>query len=273
MRPNRMQANTRRLSPAMTGSISAHALLFLALVAGVRAPAPMRAVTDGFTTPLVWINADTGSGGGGGGGGARQKEVPRTAHAPGRDTVTIDPVRNPPPAPEAVPSPIDRPMPIVAPVMPAALGVEPLAGSIATLPSPTSSSHGAGDGGGWGSGRGQGDGPGSGRGLGDGRDGGFGGGPYEAGGDVTMPIEIRKGSPRYTSDAMRAHAQGAILVRCIVQTTGVCTNARVVRAFEPNFGLDREAIEAASQWRFRPGARRGQPVPVLVTLEIDFAIR
>jgi len=269
-----MQPNTRRLSPAMTGSLSAHALLMLALVAGVRAPAPIRSVADRFATPLVWIDPGTGRGGGGGGGGNRQKDPPRAAHAPGRDTVTIDAARNPPPArPEPSASPIDRPTAIVAPVMPTASGVEPLAGTISTLPSLSSPSHGPGTRGGWGDGRGSGDGPGNGPGLRDGRDGGFDGGAYAPGGDVTMPIEIRKGIPQYTADAMRARAQGAIVVRCIVQITGVCTDVRVVRAFEPDFGLNGEAIKAAAQWRFRPGMRRGQPVPVLVTLEIDFAIR
>ena len=38
-------------------------------------------------------------------------------------------------------------------------------------------------------------------------------------------------------------------------------------------GPDEEAIKAAAQWRFRPGMRRGEPVPVLVTLEIAFSLR
>jgi protein TonB len=88
-----------------------------------------------------------------------------------------------------------------------------------------------------------------------------------------MPTEIHKGLPQYTTEAMRARVQGAILVECVVETTGVCTNIRVKRSFDPAFGLDQEAIRAASQWRFRPGTRRGEPVPVLVTMEIAFALR
>ena len=88
-----------------------------------------------------------------------------------------------------------------------------------------------------------------------------------------MPIEIRKGTPQYTSEAMRARAQGAITVQCVVQTNGVCTNIRVLRSFNPPFGLDQEAMKAAAQWRFRPGMRRGQPVPVVVTMQIEFAVR
>jgi hypothetical protein len=39
------------------------------------------------------------------------------------------------------------------------------------------------------------------------------------------------------------------------------------------FGLDQQAIASAREWVFRPGTRMGQPVPVLVTLEIGFTIR
>jgi protein TonB len=99
------------------------------------------------------------------------------------------------------------------------------------------------------------------------------GGPYRPGNDVTMPIEIRKGLAQYTTDAMRARIQGSITVQCVVQINGACTNIQVMRSFDPAFGLDQEAIKAAGQWRFRPGTRRGEPVPVLVTMEIAFALR
>ena len=39
------------------------------------------------------------------------------------------------------------------------------------------------------------------------------------------------------------------------------------------FGLDQEAIKAAKQWRFVPGTRMGQPVSVLVTIELTFTLR
>ena len=90
---------------------------------------------------------------------------------------------------------------------------------------------------------------------------------------MTQPVEIRKGTPQYTADAMRARIQGSIIVECVVQTNGVCTNIHVTRSFDPAFGLDQEAIKAAGQWRFRPGRRRGEPVPVLVSMEIAFALR
>jgi len=48
---------------------------------------------------------------------------------------------------------------------------------------------------------------------------------------------------------------------------------RIVRSLDSTFGLDREAIEAIKQWRFRPAVRKGQAVASFVTLELVFTLR
>ena len=103
--------------------------------------------------------------------------------------------------------------------------------------------------------------------------GGTGGGAYRPGNGVTTPVPISEVKPQYTSEAMRARIQGQVWVECIVQPTGVCTDVQVVRSLDKTFGLDGEAVKAAEKWRFRPGMRLGQPVPVLVTIELSFALR
>jgi TonB family protein len=162
---------------------------------------------------------------------------------------------------------------VVIPVETLALGTQVLPGAMDAPPAAPTSSQGPGKDGGARTGDGGGDGPGRGRGFGDGLDAGTDGGIYLPGAGITMPIELRKGMAQYTTEAMRARAQGAITVECVVQPNGVCTNIRVVHAFNPTFGLDQEAVKAAAQWRFRPGMRLGQPVPVRVTMEIAFALR
>ena len=37
--------------------------------------------------------------------------------------------------------------------------------------------------------------------------------------------------------------------------------------------LGEVAIKAAKQWRFKPGTRFGEPVAVLVTIELTFTLR
>jgi hypothetical protein len=45
------------------------------------------------------------------------------------------------------------------------------------------------------------------------------------------------------------------------------------RSLDSIFGLDQEALRTVKQWRFRPGTRLGQAVPVLVVIELAFTLR
>ena len=99
------------------------------------------------------------------------------------------------------------------------------------------------------------------------------GGGLRAGNGVTSPTLIMRVPPEYTADAMRARMQGVVILECVVQTDGRCTDIRIVRSLDRAFGLDQKAVAAAQKWLFRPGLRQGEPVPVFVTLEIGFAIR
>ncbi len=49
--------------------------------------------------------------------------------------------------------------------------------------------------------------------------------------------------------------------------------SRSCASLDSVFGLDQEAIKAARQWRFMPGMRSGEPVPVLITIELTFTLR
>jgi len=45
---------------------------------------------------------------------------------------------------------------------------------------------------------------------------------------------------------------------------------KVVRGL--GLGLDEKALQAISQWKFRPGAKDGQPVAVMATIEVNFRL-
>lgn len=137
---------------------------------------------------------------------------------------------------------------------------------------PDGPSQGPGDRGGAGTGPGGGIGPDDGTGLGQGRDRGTSGNGYRVGSGVTAPIALHSEKPQYTLQAMRAQIQGAVLIECVVQTTGFCSDLRVVRSLDSTFGLDQQALRAAALWRFLPGTRMGKPVPVVVTIQLGFSI-
>jgi len=271
----------QRSGRAFLVSLAAHTAMAALVVIATRStrPSPQDTPTpsDAANIRMVWLTKP-GPSGGGGSGGNEMKEPPRRVELPGHDALTV-PAK---PSLKARVStlsaslvPPDRePAPqIDIPVETLALGTQVLPGAMDAPPAAPTRSQGPGHGGGAGSNVGGGDGPGRGRGFGDGLDAGMDGDIYRPGAGVTMPIELRKGMAQYTTEAIRARAQGAITVECVVRPSGVCTNIRVVHAFNPTFGLDQEAIKAAAQWRFRPGMRRGEAGPVLVTMEIAFALR
>ena len=235
--------------------------------------APASTVTflpEQLNTNMVWL-AEPGPGGGGGGGGDRMKEPPRQAELPGKDKLTVPvekpPVLDPPKQSKDEPNPVEQ---LVIPAKLLAAAENSVAGIIDVGLS--TESQGAGTGGGAGAGMGTGIGPGSGSGLGSGSGGGTGGGVYQPGNGVTPPVPTYIPKPQYTADAMRARIQGTVWVECVVQTNGQCSDTRVIRSLDQTFGLDQEAIKAAKLFRFRPGMRLGEPVAVLVTIELSFTL-
>jgi periplasmic protein TonB len=222
---------------------------------------------------IIWLS-EPGPGGGGGGGGNRMKEPPKKAELPGKDQLTV-PVQKKPKLeqPQEVknePKPVEQ---LNIPAKELASALTDSFGALEAPQGPPTISQGSGSGGGAGTGTGTGIGPGSGSGLGPGSGGGTGGGAYRPGNGVTTPVVLREVKPQYTSDAMRAKVQGSVLLECIVRADGSVGEVKVARSLDPVFGLDLEAMKAARQWRFRPGMRQGEPVAVLVVIELTFTLR
>ncbi len=220
---------------------------------------------------IIFIAPDNlaSGGGGGGGGGNRQPGPIRRAQGIGSDPITLRVAK--PTIP--IGGVVDRPS------LPAlVLDAKPLAsGNVDQLGLPTGgvpfgTSTGPGSGGGVGEGIGTGIGSGQGPGLGAGSGGGVGGGVYRPGGAVSAPRAIREVRPTYTSDALEQKIQGTVVLELVVTREGRPEQIRVIRSLDPD-RLDKQAIMAASQWRFEPGRFAGEPVDVLVTLVLDFRIR
>jgi TonB family protein len=197
--------------------------------------------------------------GGGGGGRPKDPEPPKKA-----EIVAAKPA----PVPKPVAKPVDIPPPAVTVPIQTANAVQTLPGSISALDVPV----GTGSGGG---GKGTGIGTGTGSGVGEGTGGGFGGGAYQIGNGVSSPVLVREVKPNYTGDAMRAKLQGVVELEAVVLPNGTVDPARIriTRSLDATFGLDQQAIIAVKQWRFRPGMYKGEPVPVIVNVELTFTLR
>ncbi|MGE3278067.1 MAG: energy transducer TonB [Vicinamibacterales bacterium] len=271
------QFEDRQSRVGVGASVGAHVLFVVLVVLILRyAPEPqaVEIAPERLPDGIVWL-AEPGPGGGGGGGGNENPEPPRVAELPGKDAITV-PVEKPPEITK--PTPEDEPKPVEAMNIPAktlSAGEVELPGVLqsANLAASAADSAGSGTGTGAGTGSGSGVGAGQGSGLGEGFGGGTGGGAYRPGAGITLPRVVREVKPQYTADAMRAKVQGTVWLECVVMPDGTVGDVKVVRSLDPVFGLDQEAIKAARQWRFVPGSRQGEPVPVIITIELTFTLR
>ena len=93
---------------------------------------------------------------------------------------------------------------------------------------------------------------------------------YKVGGGVTAPVVTSKKDPAYTEEARSAKYQGTVLLAVEIAPDGLAHNLRVVRSL--GLGLDEKAVEAVSQWQFKPGTKDGQPVTVAATIEVNFRL-
>jgi protein TonB len=274
--PFLFEQQQKRMGPAVIVSFVTHIacalLLVLAIRYGTTRVATQALLPDQPNANIIWLS-QPGPGGGGGGGGNRMKEPPRQAELPGKDKITV-PVSKPPKMEmqevKKEPDPVAQ---LNIPAKSLAAAQDSLPGAIEAPPGPPTLSQGSGSGGGAGTGTGSGVGPGTGSGLGPGSGGGTGGGVYHPGNGVTLPRVLHEEKPQYTSDAMRAKVQGSVWLECVVRQDGTVGEVKVVRSLDSTFGLDLEAMKAARQWRFRPGTRMGEPVNVLVVIQLDFTLR
>ena len=77
-----------------------------------------------------------------------------------------------------------------------------------------------------------------------------------------------KVDPEYSVQARSAKLSGTVQLSAIVGPDGRAHAIGVVKGL--GLGLDEKAIEAVSKWRFNPGKTDGRPVPVRMTIELNF---
>jgi TonB family protein len=242
-------------------SVVAHVVGLALFIYIVTRPATIQTIQKVIPPEVVWLDKP-GPGGGGGGGGNKMPEPPKKAEIVPPKAPKVEP-----PKPEITP-----PKPIPQMNIPAVTAPVELPGATTAAPDATIA-QGTGTGGGGGTGTGTGVGPGTGSGYGEGYGGGTGGGVYREGNGVTSPTLIREFKPNYTSEAMRARIQGVVTMEAVVMPDGSVGDVHIVRSLDQQFGLDKEAVATIKKWRFKPGMRLGQPVPVLIVVEMSFTLR
>jgi TonB family protein len=89
------------------------------------------------------------------------------------------------------------------------------------------------------------------------------------GGQIQEPRKLRDVPPVYPEIAKDARVQGLVILECTVGPDGAVVDVKVLRSIPL---LDEAAIESVRQWRYAPTLLNGVPVPVIMTVTVNFKL-
>jgi TonB family protein len=92
-------------------------------------------------------------------------------------------------------------------------------------------------------------------------------GPVRVGGNIRTPQKLHNVEPVRPKVAEEAGIFGMVILEITIGTDGSVADAKVLRSIPV---LDRAALDAAKQWRYEPTLLNGQPVPVIMTVTVNF---
>jgi TonB family protein len=91
--------------------------------------------------------------------------------------------------------------------------------------------------------------------------------PVRIGGRIMPPRKIKDVKAVYPEIARSARVSGEVTIEATIGADGKVIDARVVRSIPL---LDQAALDAVRQWEYLPTLLNGVPVPVLMTVTINF---
>ena len=91
--------------------------------------------------------------------------------------------------------------------------------------------------------------------------------PIRVGGQIRAPTKIKDVKPVYPAMAQSARVTGVVTIEATIGPDGKVIDAKVVRSIPL---LDQAALDAVRQWEYSPTLLNGVPVPVLMTVQINF---
>jgi protein TonB len=87
------------------------------------------------------------------------------------------------------------------------------------------------------------------------------------GSTMRPPTKIKDVQPVYPAIAKSARVSGAVVIEAMIGTDGKVAEATVVKSIPL---LDQAALDAVRQWEYTPSLLNGKPVPVVMTITINF---
>ena len=91
--------------------------------------------------------------------------------------------------------------------------------------------------------------------------------PVRVGGKIQPPKKIKDVAPVYPAIARSARVAGVVTIEATIGPDGKVEDAKVVQSVPM---LDQAALDAVRQWEYMPTLLNGVPVPIVVTVTINF---
>lgn len=88
---------------------------------------------------------------------------------------------------------------------------------------------------------------------------------------IIAPRKVRDVRPVYPQAMQQRRVQGRVVLESVISHAGCVINLEVMGSVDPM--LDLAALRAISQWTFTPTSLDGQPVPVSMTVSINFSLQ
>ena len=89
---------------------------------------------------------------------------------------------------------------------------------------------------------------------------------------LIAPRPTQSPSPPYTPQALHEKVQGPISLEVTVDASGKVRDAMVTKSLDAVFGMDEQAVLAASQWIFEPGRLNGDVVAVRMLINFEMKL-
>lgn len=89
--------------------------------------------------------------------------------------------------------------------------------------------------------------------------------------DLSPPAPIRKVDPKYPPTLVNEHVEGEVILYAVIRRDGSVDSIQLIRGLDED--LDKNAMNALSQWKFRPATRQGEPVELETIVHIPFHAR
>ena len=95
--------------------------------------------------------------------------------------------------------------------------------------------------------------------------------PQATGGRIQEPRKVTNVAPHYPAAARNERRQGLIILEAVISPQGCIHSAEVLSG--EHLDLAGEALRSVVQWRYTPTLLNGVPVPVVMTVTVNFKLQ